>query len=118
MKLKTRLLIALGCMALLMLAVVISNIGYNRLLSKEIQQISQYTSPLAISAVSLETNFERLFNTIESAAIASREDLLRPLDSQENFVKKTLRHILSQCDASSDIVGLVDKSMRSTVRQD
>ena len=109
MKLKSRLWVAMGMMALLMLTVVISNYSYNRRISKEIDHISKSTSPLALSALKLQTNIERAFNTIHAAAIAGREDLLSPLKSQEESVETHLKEVRSYCTSSPAILAVIDE---------
>ena len=70
----------MGLMIMLMLVVGVSNIASTNKITKQTHVIESSAYPLAVHVTNLQLWTERYVSTIEAAASASREDMLRPLD--------------------------------------
>ena len=95
MRLKTRLWLSMGLMTILMLIVGMSHIYSNRRISREVGGIATTSYPLALTAMNLQIEIERVLGMIHLAATAGRKDLLDKLPSTEVPLDKTFKEILS-----------------------
>jgi PAS domain S-box-containing protein len=91
--LKTRLWLAMGLMIALLAVVGLSNILFNTKIAKQTRIIENAAYPLAINTTNLQLWVERSMATINAAALASREDLLKPLTEIEAPLSESLLNI-------------------------
>ena len=91
--LKTRLWLSMGLMIVLLAVVGLSSIVSHIKIAGQTQVIENSSYPLAIHTTDLQLWVERSMAAIKTAASASREDLLKPLDEMEARLNASLLNI-------------------------
>ena len=99
----------MGLMILLMLVLGVSNIASTNKITKQSQTIESAAFPLAVHVTNLQLWTERYVSTIEAAASASREDMLRPLDGFKLPLKESFSSIRSLIDHSPALLSKVNE---------
>lgn len=107
--LKTRLWLAMGLMIALLAVVGLSNILSNAEIVKQTQIIENAAYPLAINTTNLQLWVERSMSTINAAALASREDLLKPLKDIEAPLSESLLNIETLISSSPPLFAKLSK---------
>ena len=91
--LKTRLWLAMGLMIVLLAIVGLNSVLSNTKIAKQTQNIENAAYPLAVNTTNLQLWLERAMATINTAATASREDLLKPLKEIETPLSESMQNI-------------------------
>ncbi|MGD2014710.1 MAG: ATP-binding protein [Desulfobacterales bacterium] len=91
--LKARLWLAMGLMIALLAVVGLNSVLSNSKIAKQTHNIENAAYPLAINTTNLQLWVERSMATINTAASASREDLLTPLDEIETPLSESIQNI-------------------------
>ena len=104
LSLKNRLWLAMGLMILLMLVVGVSNIASTNKITKQTHTIESAAYPLAVHVTNLQLWVERYVSTIETAASASREDILQTLDEFKQPLNESFSSIRSLIDQSPTLL--------------
>ncbi len=91
--LKTRLWLAMGLMIALLAVVGLNSVVSNTKISKQTHNIENAAYPLAVNTTNLQLWVERSMATINTAATASREDLLEPLKEIETPLRESMRNV-------------------------
>ena len=107
--LKTRLWLAMGLMIALLAVVGLSNILSNAKIVKQTQIIENAAYPLAINTTNLQLWVERSMSTVNAAALASREDLLKPLKDIEAPLSESLLNIETLISSSPPLFAKLSK---------
>ena len=107
--LKTRLWLAMGLMIALLAVVGLSNILSNAEIVKQTQRVENAAYPLAINTTNLQLWVERSMSTINAAASASREDLLKPLKDIEAPLSESLLNIETLISSSPPLLAKLSK---------
>ena len=91
--LKARLWLSMGLMIVLLAIVGLSSIVSTIKIAGQTQIIENYSYPLALNTTNLQLWVERAMAAITTAASASREDLLKPLEKIEAPLDASLLNI-------------------------
>lgn len=99
----------MGLMIMLMLVVGVSNIASTNKITKQTHVIESSAYPLAVHVTNLQLWTERYVSTIEAAASASREDMLRPLDGLKQPLEESFSRIRPLVDQSPELLQTVNE---------
>jgi len=116
---KLKLWLSMGFLIFLMIMVGATNLFSTNKIKTQARLIHQSAYPLAISTTDLQLWMERFFATINTAASASREDLLEPLDEIERHLEinfenlgQLVRDLPELSQRLNNIITLYDSSWK------
>jgi len=117
--LKTRLWLAMGLMIALLAVLGLSSILSNTKIAYLTHNIEYATYPLAINTTNLQLWVERSMATINTAASASREDLLKPLKEIKAPLNESLQNIEALIASSPPLMAKLGRirSLYDSARQ-
>ena len=107
--LKTRLWLAMGLMIALLAIVGLNSVLFNTKIVKQTHNIESAAYPLAVNTTNLQLWVERSMATINTAATASREDLLKPLKEIETPLSESMQNIEALTASSPPLTAKLSK---------